>query len=202
MTVEQSDQVRLAQIARAASSDLLVLLDRNGHCRYASEASRALLGVDPGDLLGRPLRELVHQEDQSSFDQALADTDGNGSVSVLVRLRDNNGGLRWCEAVLDPADAGPSDTGVAVALRDITSRPVRPDPREREALTDPLTGLANRTLLAEATRHALGRLDRGATHVGVLFLDVDHFKAINDAYGHRTGDRVLVAVADLLSRVV
>lgn len=202
MAIEQPDQARLARIARAASSDLLLLLDGTGHCRYASEASRALLGVEPDELLGHPFRERVHQGDLTGFDQALSDLDGDGPVAVLVRLRDREGAVRWCEAVLDPADTDLDDRAVAVAIRDISSRPAPSELRDQEALTDPLTGLANRSMLAEATRHALGRLDRGATHVGLLFLDVDHFKAINDAYGHRTGDRVLVAVADLLRRVV
>ncbi len=70
---------------------------------------------------------------------------------------------------------------------------------ERRALHDPLTGLANRTLFHERLQHALAR--RGE-QVAVMFLDIDDFKTVNDAFGHQAGDKVLSVVADALVRVV
>ena len=63
------------------------------------------------------------------------------------------------------------------------------------ALHDPLTGLANRTLFFDRCWQALARLGRDAHLVGVLFLDLDEFKEVNDLYGHDTGDRLLVEAA-------
>jgi diguanylate cyclase (GGDEF)-like protein len=69
---------------------------------------------------------------------------------------------------------------------------------ERLALYDPLTGLANRALLAERVGQAMKRADRGASPPAVLVLDLDGFKAVNDSFGHLVGDQLLVAVAERL----
>jgi len=68
------------------------------------------------------------------------------------------------------------------------------------AFTDPVTGLANRLLLAERLEHALERLPRAAGGVAVLFLDLDGFKAVNDRFGHAVGDRVLRLIGERLRR--
>jgi len=94
----------------------------------------------------------------------------------------------------------------AVSAQDITERR-RAEEELRaatEALTeravrDPLTGLANRTLFEERLRGALSRDARTGGSTGVLFLDLDGFKDVNDAYGHGVGDQVLRSVADRLS---
>jgi diguanylate cyclase (GGDEF)-like protein len=68
----------------------------------------------------------------------------------------------------------------------------------RLAVTDPLTGLANRTLLYDRLQQALGRRRRGGGPVGVLYCDVDDFKAVNDQHGHEAGDRLLCEIAERL----
>ncbi|HJU47320.1 MAG TPA: GGDEF domain-containing protein, partial [Gaiellaceae bacterium] len=70
---------------------------------------------------------------------------------------------------------------------------------ERRALHDPLTGLGNRTLLQDRLRHALTR--RGQ-QIGVLFMDLDDFKSVNDTFGHHAGDVLLTSVADAIRRTV
>jgi diguanylate cyclase (GGDEF)-like protein len=75
--------------------------------------------------------------------------------------------------------------------------------RFRESsLHDPLTGVANRTLLSERLEHAAQRSGRTQKVTAVVFLDLDRFKQVNDTYGHPTGDRLLVAVADRLAALV
>jgi diguanylate cyclase (GGDEF)-like protein/PAS domain S-box-containing protein len=71
-----------------------------------------------------------------------------------------------------------------------------------EALHDPLTGLANRTLLRDRLEHAVARSARGDAAAGVLFIDLDEFKRINDLYGHAAGDTVLAELARRLRQAV
>jgi len=73
---------------------------------------------------------------------------------------------------------------------------------ERLSRTDPLTGLANRRWLDETMPRLIARAEHDGQPLSVLAIDVDHFKKINDSWGHATGDRVLVGLAELLKKVV
>jgi diguanylate cyclase (GGDEF)-like protein len=73
---------------------------------------------------------------------------------------------------------------------------------QHQAVHDPLTGLANRTLLRDRLKHALARATRGGGATGVLFVDLDGFKQINDAYGHAVGDAVLAEIGARLPQAV
>jgi diguanylate cyclase (GGDEF)-like protein/PAS domain S-box-containing protein len=84
---------------------------------------------------------------------------------------------------------------VTVALE----RGRREERSRHHALHDPLTGLANRTLLSAHVAHALRAVGRGEALVGALLLDVDRFKDVNDTLGHEAGDRLLLAVAERLT---
>ncbi|MEO0495032.1 MAG: GGDEF domain-containing protein, partial [Actinomycetota bacterium] len=68
----------------------------------------------------------------------------------------------------------------------------------RSSIEDPLTGLANRTLLTANLDNELARAARYARDVALFYLDLDRFKLVNDTYGHEAGDEILVGVADAL----
>src|SRR5206468_252001 len=83
------------------------------------------------------------------------------------------------------------------SIRDIANRKLVEDALQRQALTDPLTGLANRTVFMDRLSQGLLRLERSPTLIGVIYLDLDRFKCINDSLGHELGDRLLAQEADL-----
>jgi len=90
--------------------------------------------------------------------------------------------------------------GAVVAMHDVTERRKVEEQLAHQALHDPLTGLANRQLLLDRLEQSLLRRSRRGGVAGVLFLDLDEFKTINDAHGHDVGDAVLVAVGKPCAR--
>jgi diguanylate cyclase (GGDEF)-like protein len=91
---------------------------------------------------------------------------------------------------------------VVSTLRDIEQRRRSDVALQRRAFMDPLTGVANRTVLMDRLHQALRRLSRGAGVLAVFYLDLDRFKVINDSLGHRVGDTVLTKMAERWKRVI
>ena len=83
--------------------------------------------------------------------------------------------------------------------RDVSERKAFEEQLAHQAFHDPVTNLANRALFNERVRHAIGRARREQRELGVMFLDLDDFKTVNDSLGHGAGDAVLLEVAKRLS---
>ena len=190
----------------------LALADLSTRYVRVNAAYAGLLGRSAEDLVGVPFRELVQAEEQRGADSR-----------VVLLLRGEEAALQAEERVLLPGgeerwvlhgvtvvrDAAGTPLWFAVSAQDITERH-RAEQNLQEltaalterAVRDPLTGLANRALLEERLRGALSRDARNGGRTGLLFLDLDGFKAVNDAHGHAVGDAVLREVAHrLLSHV-
>ena len=107
---------------------------------------------------------------------------------------------RWFSLNVSPMR---TETGGAVVLHDdITDRKRYEEQLRHQALHDPLTSLPNRALLSDRLGGAIGRAQRDGTEVGVLLLDVDGFKVVNDALGHAAGDELLMSMAARLAHLV
>ncbi|MEW6473986.1 MAG: EAL domain-containing protein [Actinomycetota bacterium] len=125
-------------------------------------------------------------------------------VSPLSGLREAAGRIR--DGDLDrPVDVEPcaarEATELAVAMNDMAAGLSRiQDQLRHQAFHDPLTGLANRALLTDRLNHALVRHQRSGRLFGLVLLDLDDFKSINDSLGHWAGDALLVNIADRLAR--
>lgn len=173
----------------------------------ASIAERALAGADPVDLAGqaiallRTLLPIKGAEVRMADGSSLATSDLLTDPDVRVTIGNGEELLLAPERPLDDGElsfvrAAGSTLGTAL-------KRLRNEERTRyEALHDPLTGLANRTLLRDRLEHALARSvrERGAT--ALMFIDFDNFKQVNDAHGHGTGDAVLVEMARRLQGAI
>ena len=131
----------------------------------------------------------------------------SGTAPVVLEIR--AGGELFGTLTAYPASAEGLGEQDATFLRAVVNllataidRLARDERTRHQALHDPLTGLANRVLFADRLAQALARARRGSEAAGVLFLDLDDFKAVNDKQGHAAGDAVLVALAERLRGAV
>jgi len=171
-----------------------------GQIIYTNAAGIALLGgTEPSDVLGRHFLDLVHPDSRATVGEAMTAAFADGATSAIadVRLARLDGTVIHAEGaiVATPHEGAPA---LQLVLRDITERRRGEADLAHRAFHDPLTGLANRQLLIDRVGHACARAQRTGSLVGMLFTDVDHFKAVNDQYGHQAGDAVLRAIADRL----
>jgi diguanylate cyclase (GGDEF)-like protein len=203
-------------IVETAAGPILLAIGRDITERRAAEARlRAVAALGERALTGTALEALA---DEATA--LLAET--LPLVRVEIRLADGEmlaiGATADADEVkleLGPDDAlaawfsRPADDeelaylrAVATILGNALAR-LRTEERMRhDALHDPLTGLANRTLLRDRLEQALARSVREGLPTGVLFVDLDEFKSVNDYFGHATGDAVLVEIAARLRAVV
>ena len=172
------------------STDIVLNVDREGRMRFVSSSIRQIGGHEPSALIGQPLSALIHPEDTAHALASLQRTIDDPQDVTISEYRGftTAGDLRWFEthsrAVTD--DRG-EVTGVVSAIRDVTQRKAHEERLARAALTDPLTGLVNRRAL---TNELAARIASDAGGCVALF-DLDHFKRVNDTFGHATGDEVL-----------
>jgi diguanylate cyclase (GGDEF)-like protein/PAS domain S-box-containing protein len=180
--------------------DAVVVLDSDGAIVYQTPSTARILGHDTAALDGCRLAELVHPGDRGVLDAVLAMPAGGTSVEWRAERSDRT----WRTFEVDVADlrSDRSVGGVVLTMRDITDRKRLEAELRRQALSDGLTGLANRALFVNRVGHALALDQWRGAGVAVVFLDLDDFKLVNDGLGHDLGDALLVAVARRLEEAV
>jgi diguanylate cyclase (GGDEF)-like protein/PAS domain S-box-containing protein len=152
-------------------------------CLFANKAAEAYLGGAAGTLVGAPLAELATlQPDRliEHFDQSGGPASAISFETAIDRGREE----RWLRIVGEPVG-----DDFSVTLIDITQRKRNENKMLADALRDPLTGVLNRRGFEQEAGRSVRGSDRGA----VLYLDLNHFKSINDRFGHQAGDALLKA---------
>ncbi|WP_068087179.1 sensor domain-containing diguanylate cyclase [Novosphingobium rosa] len=168
-----------------------------GTIRYASPAVAQIVGIAPEELIGRSARTLVLEDDLPNLWLAYEQAMASPGRAIRAQYRGPDlASIRWYETMLRTVQA-PTGTqlGVVGSIRDITERKEAELRLSTAARTDVLTGIANRRAFEDIMEQRLGQLAMSPCEASLALFDLDHFKAINDTYGHAAGDRVLQTVA-------
>jgi diguanylate cyclase (GGDEF)-like protein/PAS domain S-box-containing protein len=165
---------------------------------YVSPAVRRQLGYEPNELLGRVVFDLIHEPDRAIARAAAAKSaePGVDNSSGTQRWMHKDGHLVWIEVngrMVRGENGQPNE--IIIVTRDISGRKALEEQLEQLATTDALTGLRNRRGFDEVLDREWKRTMRTGSPTSLLLLDLDHFKRLNDAYGHAVGDDCLRTAA-------
>ncbi|MBR0787441.1 diguanylate cyclase [Bradyrhizobium manausense] len=187
------------------SSDMVTRIGLDERLRYVSPSSNRVVGWRPNQLIGTDALAGIHPEDRPQV-QAIVDALKRGDMEE-ARITYRNGHRQqteiWLESTMRVTrrDNGSVD-GVVAISRDITEQKKLETRLETLAIEDSLTGLANRRRFDERLKEEWARAYRDRSSLGLVMIDVDHFKAYNDEYGHPAGDACLRVVAKSIAAEV
>ncbi|PMR77022.1 GGDEF domain-containing protein [Billgrantia endophytica] len=179
-------------------------LDGHMHFPYMAGSGTDLPGIDR-KALGQNARHMLDRLDSEDYPRLMAAIERSARwripIATKFRLRLPNGRSRWVALRAQPEDAG---TGVLWhgLMIDITEQMIEEARLRRLSDTDDLTGLANRRKLMARLNEEISKCDRHGTPLSLMLLDLDHFKRINDTWGHLQGDQVLVELAKLCRQML
>jgi diguanylate cyclase (GGDEF)-like protein/PAS domain S-box-containing protein len=194
-------------------NEALMTTDVHGKIDYANPAVAQLLGVDLKSVVGRTLDQVITLVDETDrkllhdpVTQALAGAKSAGLGRRAVLLSRDGGAERSIELSASPIrsrdNATDEITGVVVLLHDVTELRGLTRQMSYQATHDALTGLVNRREFEHRLAEALDTAHNGeSTHV-LCYIDLDHFKLVNDSSGHQAGDATLREVAKLMREAV
>ena len=192
---ERADAEMRYRILADNAVDIIVHL-RGSQVAWISPSVEAALGGPPQRWIGSGFSRRVHPDDLDTLAIALQRIASGESVLQRFRVRSVDGGYHWVDGHGKPyVDAEGNTDGLIAALRMVDDRVEAEQQLERLARFDTLTGLANRAEAIGRLESALEHPPAFGTHLGILFCDVDHFKDINDTWGHGIGDAVLTTLA-------
>ncbi|MDP3671144.1 MAG: EAL domain-containing protein [Telluria sp.] len=198
-------QVRERAIEACVNSIIITSARAPHHAiEYVNPAFEEMTGYATTEMIGLGFSVLWRDDaDQDGVRALVACADAQQQGHALLRICRKDGTLLWSEAYFAPVrnEDGQVEHFV-VAIYDITQKKCYEEELERQARHDNLTGLANRTLLRERLREAIVGAAREQRAVWVMFVDLDHFKFVNDSLGHSAGDKFLCVMARRLREAV
>ncbi len=190
-----------------SQSEGVIAVDLNARVTFANPAAVKMTGHESeGELLGQAINDvcvLKMGTRPTDFAKMVSDSTVERDVDAMLLCPGVSSlDVAYSLTPLRTGDGQEGHTGAVLVLRDITERRALQNAMAHRALHDELTGLPNRRLLTDRLDHALARLVKSGGEHGVLFVDLDRFKLVNDSYGHLVGDRLLIQVAHRLRRSV
>jgi diguanylate cyclase (GGDEF)-like protein/PAS domain S-box-containing protein len=191
------DATRLQRLIFDSAGEGIVLV-RNQRIYRTNQAFADLVGGTIGELVARPLSQAFVDPDQWEEVEAQLVRLGH-VIKVEQQLAHSNGSRIWCSVTGRRAEMAQHGSVYIWVFADISAAKAQEEQSWHRANHDELTGLANRRFLRDQLEQLLTRARRESAQVALLMLDLDGFKAVNDAHGHAFGDAVLKQVANRLA---
>ncbi|MFW6093080.1 MAG: putative bifunctional diguanylate cyclase/phosphodiesterase [Pseudomonadota bacterium] len=215
METQLAESEALHRFIVNSSPDLVYMLDRQGCFTFLNDRVETLLGYRKEELLGRHYSEIIDPDHleyaRGVFDERRTGSRAASHVEIRLKSRLKPSGPRlfhnqgvWTELTAmgvyrDPRERTRAGfVGTYGTARDISERKEAEQVINFQAYHDLLTHLPNRALLRDRLTLAIAHARRNRRKLGVMFLDLDRFKVVNDTLGHSMGDRLLKAVANRL----
>ncbi len=201
---DAADILKFSQAIEQSPSSVLIC-DRQWHIEYANQKFSQLTGYTQEDIIGKHPSALVDQSMNSReawhlWQAIRLQVKRVGVWQGEVNSVRRNGERYWEQLVVTPIKDSNSDTtGYLILGEDISIRKRYEQQLLRQANYDVLTGLPNRMLALDRLKLAIAQARRNETQVGVMFLDLDNFKHINDTLGHDAGDTLLIEASKRVS---
>ena len=205
---ELADSEAYFRLLTENSRDLVRTHDLNGKALYVSPSVERMLGYTPEEFLALAPLSLVHPDDLALVDPRVSPPiyERFKNVPLEYRVKHKDGGYRWLEINFGPLRNYHAEViGVQSSARDVTDRHQAEERLATQAeelrslsLRDELTGLYNRRGWLELARQSLRLAQREKRAAGVIFVDLNGMKLINDQHGHEEGDRALRDTARVL----
>ena len=196
----------LKQRARAFDHlfDAVVVTDLQGIITDWNKGSETLYGYSREEAIGQPVNILHVPEDSSQItSEVISAVEKFGKWCGEIRMRHKAGHIGWVESMCVPIlDDDDRMIGALGINRDITDRVKETERLSHLAHYDQLTNIPNRYLLLDRLSHLIKQSQRNAKTFSLLYIDLDNFKAINDARGHAFGDQVLIETARRLTHAI
>ena len=193
-------ETQLRHLVEAAPLPLLLVRATDQRLLYANERALEQFALDVDTALTHSMTQF-HVDPESRARLATAISHDGSVRDFEVNLRNARGKTSWLLLSAQPMRYA-GEVCLLVALADIDERKRLQDDMRRRAMHDPLTGLPNRAMFMESLERAAHKARRRFTRLSVLFIDLDHFKEVNDTMGHPAGDALLQEVGRRLGAAV
>lgn len=203
-TAELADQENMLRSITETAQDAVIMVDNSALVTYWNPAAERIFGYLKSEIIGKNLHDLITPEQYRPAAHAgflKFTSTGRGSLV---------GQTRQMQAIRKNGQEFPAEISLSVVtlhhqlyaigiVRDVTDRVSAEAQLKRIANTDTLTGIFNRRYFDEMLEMEFGRTDRFSTPFTLIMFDIDHFKRINDNFGHQSGDQVLIELANTVS---
>ncbi|HSR26089.1 MAG TPA: sensor domain-containing diguanylate cyclase, partial [Candidatus Eisenbacteria bacterium] len=197
----RSSEERYRLLAENAADIVLVIKD--GLIDWISPSVERQFGSPPADWIGRPARDFIHPDDLAALGRVMEAVLAGEESVARARSVAPNGVEHWVEAHARPyVEADGTISGLITSYHVIDDVMEAEAELDRRARFDSLTGLLNRSEILRTVTQVASRTPRSGDMTAILFCDIDHFKEINDEYGHATGDEVLRTVGERVAATI